>query len=169
MKIFIFYLSVFLGLHLRHVEVPRLGIRLELQTLAYTTATAMWDPSRLCDLHHNSWQCWILNPQSEARGRARVLMDASRVRQPLSHNGNFENIHIFSMKKSNQSQMIGSQLKKKKIIVHLLKVITQSSQSLYIQNIYETSLKYSDDLVSNVKPCIQICERCQQCGFQSDS
>ena len=32
---------------------------------AYTTA--MWDLSRSCDLHHCSWQCWILNPLSEAR------------------------------------------------------------------------------------------------------
>ena len=35
---------------------------------AYTTATAMPDPSRLCDLHHSSWQCWILDPLSKARG-----------------------------------------------------------------------------------------------------
>ena len=30
--------------------------------LAYTTATATWDPSRVCNLHHGSWQCQILNP-----------------------------------------------------------------------------------------------------------
>ena len=34
----------FLGLHPRHMEVPRLGVELELQPLAYTTATAMLDP-----------------------------------------------------------------------------------------------------------------------------
>ena len=33
----------FLGLHLRHMQVPRLGVKLELQLPAYTTATAMWD------------------------------------------------------------------------------------------------------------------------------
>ena len=33
----------------------------------HTTATAMPDPSRICDLHHSSQQCWILNPLSEAR------------------------------------------------------------------------------------------------------
>ena len=35
----------FLGLHLHHIEVPRLGVELELQLLAYTTATAMVDLS----------------------------------------------------------------------------------------------------------------------------
>ena len=29
-------------------------------------ATAMSDPSHVCDLHHSSWQQWILNPLSEA-------------------------------------------------------------------------------------------------------
>lgn len=39
----------FLGLHLLHMEVSRLGVKLELQQLAYTTATATPDPSRICD------------------------------------------------------------------------------------------------------------------------
>ena len=56
----------FLGLHLWHMEVPRLGIELELQLLAYTTVTATWDPSLICDPHHSLRQCWILNPLSEA-------------------------------------------------------------------------------------------------------
>ena len=34
----------FLGPHLRDMEVPRLGVELELHLLAYTTATAMPDP-----------------------------------------------------------------------------------------------------------------------------
>ena len=33
------------------MEVPRLGVALELQQLAYTTATP--DPDRICDLHHS--------------------------------------------------------------------------------------------------------------------
>ena len=49
------------------MKVPRLGVQLELQLLAYTMATAMQDPSHICDLHHSSRQCWILNPLSEAR------------------------------------------------------------------------------------------------------
>ena len=52
----------FLGPNPQHMEVPRLGIKLELQLPAYTTATQ--DPSCVCDLHGSSW---ILNPLSEAR------------------------------------------------------------------------------------------------------
>ena len=33
-----------------HMEVPRLRVELELQLLAYTTATAMQDPRLVCDL-----------------------------------------------------------------------------------------------------------------------
>ena len=33
-----------LGLHLQHMEVPRLGVESEQQMQAYTTATATWDP-----------------------------------------------------------------------------------------------------------------------------
>ena len=39
------WLYLFLEPHPWHMEVPRLGIRLELQLLAYTTAAAKWDPS----------------------------------------------------------------------------------------------------------------------------
>ena len=39
----------------------------ELQLPAYTTATATPDPGCVCDLHHSSWQCQILNPLIEAR------------------------------------------------------------------------------------------------------
>ena len=63
-KVFFFF---FLGPHLWYMEVPRLGVESELQLLAYTTATATWDPSRICDPHHSSQQRWILNPLSEAR------------------------------------------------------------------------------------------------------
>ena len=50
------------------MEVPRLGVKSELQLPAQTTATATAtatstpDPSHICDLHHSSWQCRILNP-----------------------------------------------------------------------------------------------------------
>ena len=46
--------GVFLGLHLRHMEVPRPGVESELQLPAYTTATAILDPGRVCDPHHSS-------------------------------------------------------------------------------------------------------------------
>ena len=49
------------------MEVPRLGVRLELQLPAYTTGTAMLDPSHIFDLCHSLWRHWILNSLSEAR------------------------------------------------------------------------------------------------------
>ena len=60
---FLFYLFIyfcFLGMPLRHMEVPRLGIESELQLLA--TDTAIPDPSHLCNLHHSLRPCWILDP-----------------------------------------------------------------------------------------------------------
>ena len=55
------------GLYLRYMQVPGLGVKQELQLLAYTTATAMWDPSCVCSLHHSSQQHQIPNSVSEAR------------------------------------------------------------------------------------------------------
>ena len=70
------------------MEVSRRGVVMGLYLPAYTAATAMKDPSLVCDLHHSSRQCRILNPLSEARDRTRVLMDTSQVYYPLSHNKN---------------------------------------------------------------------------------
>ena len=61
------------------MEVPRLGVKSELQLPAYTTATAMSDLSHVWDLYHSSWQHWILNPLSKARDQTCVLMDMSQV------------------------------------------------------------------------------------------
>ena len=44
------FFFVFLGLHLWHMEVPSLEVESELQLLAYTTVTAMLDPSRSLNL-----------------------------------------------------------------------------------------------------------------------
>ena len=49
------------------MEISSLGVESELQFPAYTTATAMPDPSPICDLYHSSWQRRILNPRREAR------------------------------------------------------------------------------------------------------
>ena len=57
--------------------ISQAGIELELLLLAYTTATATWDLSYVCDLQQSSQQHWILNPPSEARDRTCVLMGAS--------------------------------------------------------------------------------------------
>ena len=81
---FFFFLSFlfffwFLGPHLWHMEVRRLGVKSELHLLAYTTATSMPDPSCVCNLYHSSQQCRILNLLSKARDQTRILMDTSQV------------------------------------------------------------------------------------------
>ena len=72
-----FFFFFFLGTHPWHMEVPRLGVESELQLLAYVTATAtaMRDPSHICNLHHSLRQHWVLNPLSKARDQTRVLTD----------------------------------------------------------------------------------------------
>ena len=77
----------FLGPYPGHMEVPRLGFESQLQLLAYTTATATQDLSRICCLHCSLWQHQILNPLSKARDRTRVFVDASRVLNPLNTTG----------------------------------------------------------------------------------
>ena len=42
---FCFLFFCFLGPHVQHMEFPRLGVKLELKPLAYTTATATMVPS----------------------------------------------------------------------------------------------------------------------------
>ena len=63
---FVFLFSIFLW----HTEVPRLGVKSELQLLAYTTATTMWDPSQVCDLHHSSTQQEL--PKSHLLARVHI-------------------------------------------------------------------------------------------------
>ena len=70
----------FLGPLLLHMEVPRLGVEVELQPPAYTRATATRDPRRVCNLHHSSWQRQILNPLSKARDRTCNLIVPSWIR-----------------------------------------------------------------------------------------
>ena len=61
------------------MAIPGLGVKSELQPLAYTTATAMPDPNRACDLYQSSWQRRILNPLSEARDRTCILTDTGEI------------------------------------------------------------------------------------------
>ena len=80
------------------MSVPRLGVELELQLPAYTTATAIPDPScHLQRVYHGSQHCWILNQLSKARDQTRILMDASWVHNSLSHNGSY-NQRLFRKK-----------------------------------------------------------------------
>ena len=88
LKFCLFVCFAFLWPNLQHTEVPRLGVGLESQLLAYATATATWDSSHICDLHRSLWQCLILNPLSETKGRTCILMDTSWVCNLPSHNRN---------------------------------------------------------------------------------
>ena len=73
------FVLLFGGPQPQHMEVPRLGVRSELQLTAYTTATATRDLSRTGDLHHSSRQCQILNPLSQAQDGTLILKDTSWV------------------------------------------------------------------------------------------
>ena len=75
----IFHFFFFLELHSWHMEVPRLGVELEPKLPAYVTATALQDPSHVCNLCCSSRQHWILSALSEAGDRAQILMDTSWV------------------------------------------------------------------------------------------
>ena len=56
--------------------------------LCHSHVTATLDLSCICDLRHSSRQCPILKPLSKARDGTCVLMDTSRIINPLCHNGN---------------------------------------------------------------------------------
>ena len=73
------YLFCFLEPYLWHMEVPRLGVKSELQLPAYTTATTTQDLSCICNLHHSSQQHQILNPRSKVRNRTHNLMVPSQI------------------------------------------------------------------------------------------
>ena len=74
---FVCLLFCFLGPLPWHIEAPRLGVESELQLPAYTTGYA--GSKRVCDLHHSSWQRWILDPLSEARDGTHSLVVSSRI------------------------------------------------------------------------------------------
>jgi len=84
-----FFYFIFLFLGNWHMEIPRPGVQSELQLPAYTTATATWGLSHICDLHHSSQQCRIPDPLSEARDRTCILMDPSWVHFHCSTMGTF--------------------------------------------------------------------------------
>ena len=69
----------FLRPHLQHVEVPRLGVKSEVQLPAYTTAMATPYLSHICDLCCSLQQHRILNPLQEARDQTRILMDTMSI------------------------------------------------------------------------------------------
>ena len=90
--------------HLWPMELPRLGAEWELQLLTCATATAMWDLSHVCDLHHSTGQRWIPNLLREARDGTHILMNTRWVLNPLSHNGNSNLDHLCKDSASKHSQ-----------------------------------------------------------------
>ena len=79
---FFFVFLPFLGPLPRHMEGPRLGVKSEVQRRDYMTVTSAQDPSRICNRHHSSQQCRILNPlieAEEARDQTHILIDTSRI------------------------------------------------------------------------------------------
>ena len=77
LKVINVFVFVFLGLHLQHMEVPRPGVKSELQVLAYTIATATPDLRHICDLCCTLQQCQILDPLREARNRTQILTETT--------------------------------------------------------------------------------------------
>ena len=71
---FFFFFLLFRAAPTACIGFQGLGLKSELQLLAYTTATATWDMSHICSLHHSSRQHRIPNPLSRARDRIRNLM-----------------------------------------------------------------------------------------------
>ena len=64
------------------VEVPRLGVELELQLPSSPTTTATLDLSRICHLHHSLQQCQGLNPLREAWDGTRILTETTSGSSP---------------------------------------------------------------------------------------
>ena len=75
----LFYFIIFWFFLGQHMEVPGLGVESELQLPVYTTAPATQNLNQVCNLHHCSKQCQILNPLIEAWDQTCILMDTSRV------------------------------------------------------------------------------------------
>ena len=70
------------------MEVPRLGVESELESPAFTRATATLNPSHFFDLHHSSQEHWILNPVSKARDQTCNLLGSYSDSFPLHPNRN---------------------------------------------------------------------------------
>ena len=80
---FFFFFFFFFWFSLLYQLVLCVGVFFMLFVLflpAYTSATEIPDPSCIYDLHHSSWQLWILNPLIEARDPTHNLMFPSWIR-----------------------------------------------------------------------------------------
>ena len=85
-------ICIILGPHLRHTEIPSLGIKAELKLQAYTTATAIQNPSHICNLCYSLWQQQILNLLSQDQNC--IIKNTSQSLNPLSNRGTSSNWHF---------------------------------------------------------------------------
>ena len=83
-----FFFSFFLGPQPQYLEVLRLGVELELQLLASPTATAMPDPSLICDLCHSLRQWPSLTQWARPEIELASSQTLCQVLNLLSHNVN---------------------------------------------------------------------------------
>ena len=77
----------FFWLHLRYMEVPRLGVKSELQSTSQPQqceiqATSVTHATACSNAR------FFLNPLSKTRDQTHILMDISQIFNKLSHNGN---------------------------------------------------------------------------------
>ena len=81
--LFFFSFFCFLGLHLWHMEIPMLGVELELLLLAHATAIAM------PDLQHTHHHCSDESPTHRARPEMNLYLHGYHSdSSPLSNNRN---------------------------------------------------------------------------------
>ena len=82
------------GLHLWHMEIPRLGVESD---SCWPQLQPQQDLSCICNLHHSSWQCWILNPLSVARDQTCILVHASQFRFRWATTGTPDDTNVKSV------------------------------------------------------------------------
>ena len=110
-KVFFFFFFFFFFFRAKPVayEAPRLGVFLELQLPAYTTATAMQNPSHFCNLHYSSHQQRILKPLSKAGDQTCNLMDTIGFvsAEPWQKLQNFKVFYVtFSLRRNHHWSLI---------------------------------------------------------------
>ena len=71
------FFFLFLWPHPWQKEVPKLGIKLELQLKAYATVRATLELSHICDIYCGFQQYWILNQSSKAKDQTCILTETT--------------------------------------------------------------------------------------------
>ena len=85
-KALIYFVCLFVFQGNNHMYISRIGVESSQSfSCLLTPVTAIRDWSHICDLHHNSQKCQVLNPLGKARDQTWVLMDTTCVCNPWSH------------------------------------------------------------------------------------